>query len=114
MAGIPKEVTRFVPGRKGRVSVVDTIIGLLWQRAVNDRLEWPELTFEEIRLGVSKALHYDVHQSTIRSTIYQHSKFFERSTKKHRYRRWRLSYYARERGRKNIEAVNRTDSQAAR
>ena len=69
----------FVKGRKGHTSVVDSIARALWW--TRDDTRWPELTFEELRVAVSKLQGYHVTPSTIRSSIYQYPNLFERGTK---------------------------------
>lgn len=74
MAGARKQVPSFGPGRRGGTSVVDAIARTLWRTAG----KWPALTIQEIRVGVSEELGYDVPSSTVRSELYRRDDVFER------------------------------------
>ena len=87
----------FVNGRKGRASVVDSIIVALWKRNSDGR-EWPELSFTELTAKVADLQGYPVSGSTIRSSIYQHSDLFERIVPDSSTVHWKLSDHARHAG----------------
>ena len=85
-------IPSFVKGRKGHVSVVDCIVRSLWR--ANDG-SWPERTFVELRAAVSTMQGYQVTPSTIRSSVYQYPKLFERVEAKNGPLRWKLTKRAR-------------------
>ena len=89
------DIPEFVKGRKGQLSVVDAMVRSLW---LTQDGEWPEKTFDEIRIAVSTLQGYPISSSTIRASTYQHSDVFERVGKK-RPIRLRLTEYARTRQR---------------
>ena len=84
--GIPE----FVKGRKGHLSVVDSIVRVLW-RTMDGK--WPEKTFEELRAATATMQGYHIASSTIRSSVYQYPNLFERVGTKPV--RWRLTKQAR-------------------
>lgn len=82
----------FVKGRKGSLSIVDSMVRVLWRTMEG---EWSEKTFEELRSGVAAMQKYRIKSSTIRATVYQHPELFERVETKPVIR-WRLTKRARE------------------
>lgn len=94
MKGNPHDVPSFVRGRKGRTSLVDCLVSVLWKSA-DGTDPWPERSFKDLQEKVSKLQGYPVTGSTIRSSIYAHSDLFERVRSGHGALLWRLSKKAR-------------------
>src|SRR5438874_2601698 len=90
-------IPSFVPGRKGRISVVDCIVGVLWKALGSNEadVQWPARTFDELRSRVSQMQGYQVTSSTIRSAVYSQMHLFERTLASDGTLKWRLSKEAR-------------------
>jgi len=91
---LSSRVPTFVPGRKGRTSVVDSLVRALWNANHGKPQEWPERTFTELQREVSKLQGYHVAEPTIRSSIYSRPKIFERVDGDDKIR-WRLTKQVR-------------------
>lgn len=87
----------FVAGRKGQVSVVDSLVAVLWKRPRHGGAGWPKLIFSELQELVSARQGYAVGPSTIRSSIYKHPELFDRVAPDDSHAlRWTLSAPARQ------------------
>jgi hypothetical protein len=78
-----------VKGRKGKISVADCLIQVLWSEKKNHD-KWPAKSLEQLQTEASLIAGYLISSSTIRSTIYGHSELFVRAGKEKRVL-WKLA-----------------------
>jgi hypothetical protein len=86
------QIPSFKKGRKGRGSLVDCIVMLLWKE---DSGKWPAKTFDVLQQELSRIQRYTVAASTVRSAVYSAADLFERDTTDEGRLVWRLSKMAR-------------------
>ena len=73
------DIPRFVPGRRGGISVVDALVQVLWNtKRPKDREQWPAKSFNTLAAEVSSIVGYQLTSSTVRSSIYGHMELFEK------------------------------------
>lgn len=89
------EIPRFVPGRRGGISVVDALARALWSaKRPKDGGDWPAKTFRTLVAEASSIVGYQLTSSTVRSAIYGRMDLFEKDEQDGALK-WRLSKKAK-------------------
>lgn len=91
-----RDLPSFAKSRRGNtVSVLDAIVQAMWP--ASPRVEWPSLTFGEIRQRASTIVGYEVKAPAVRGYVYRRPELFERLEVDSQIR-WRLSDSVRAEG----------------
>jgi hypothetical protein len=84
-------------GRKGRKSLGDCLVEALWK--TDDQVDWPRLSFAELRAAASARRLQDVTSGAVRGQVYTRPDIFERAPADGSgVLRWRLTRAAKKLG----------------
>jgi hypothetical protein len=78
----------FLPGRRGKPSIIDCLLTVLSRRSATG--SWPERTFPQLTKEVTALRFSEMPQTSIRSTVYR-ADLFERAQEGAGTVRWKLN-----------------------
>lgn len=83
-----RNLPSLVRGRRGKCSVIDCLMLILWQRAGTSQ---PAYSFDELTARVAELRQSPIAKTTIQSIIYRRAEWFEQTRGDDGLLRWKLS-----------------------